>query len=216
MAHPRDRRARREAEPRLTGHGRSGLVATAVADREDTGVQVVEERQRSRIRRKSGTMIASSSGRFHERDLLDDMNESEEIRVVIAERGGDWAALAEESRGLPTLLLLQQAEERIEDFVSRVRDKISRVITGGRRIREAAIVGGGRADLPAMSARSLMIRLLTTPMVASGGGRVFLVSAGPERLGMMGLLTTVTPMLEGTQVTLEAVHGSTGASTQAA
>jgi hypothetical protein len=144
------------------------------------------------------------------------MNDSDEIRVVVAERGGDWAAHADEHSDMPTLLLLQQPEERIEDFVSRVRDKIARVITGGRRIREAAIVGGGRADLRAMSARSLVIRLLTTPMVASGGGRLSLVSAGPERLGMMGLLTTVAPMLEGTQVTLDAVHGSLSASTQAA
>ncbi|NOY93093.1 MAG: hypothetical protein GXP55_18065 [Deltaproteobacteria bacterium] len=144
------------------------------------------------------------------------MNDSNEIRVVVAERGGDWAAHADDHRQLPTLLLLQQPEERIEDFVSRVRDKLARVVTGGRRICEAAIVGGGRADLPAMSARSLMIRLLTTPMVASGGGRLSLVSAGPERLGMMGLLTTVAPMLEGTRVILDAIHHAPAFSTQAA
>jgi len=161
-------------------------------------------------------MLASLSGSLAIRDLLDDMDASDEIRVVVAERGGDWAAHADERGGMPSLLLLQQPEERIEEFVARVRDKLSRVVTGGRRIREAAIVGGGRADLAAMSARSLMIRLLTAPMIAAGGGRVSLVSAGPERLGMLGLLTTVQPMLEGSHVHLDAVHAPALSSSAAA
>jgi len=53
-------------------------------------------------------------------------------------------------------------------------------------------------------------------MIAAGGGRVSLVSAGPERLGMLGLLTTVQPMLEGSQVHLDAVHAPALSSSAAA
>jgi len=144
------------------------------------------------------------------------MEAHEDIRVVVAERGGDWAAHADAIDDVASLLILQQPEERIEEFTSRVREKLARVVAGGRRIVEAAVVGGGRTDVGAMSARSLMIRLLTSRMIASGGGQLSLIAAGPERLGMLGLATTVSPMLEGSGVELSALSQPAAASSAAA
>lgn len=126
---------------------------------------------------------------------------SSNIAMVIAERGSDWTRWVDRLRNDETdvCMIMQQDGETVSQLASRVRHRVEE-LAEGETLSRAVIVGGGRTDADAVSARSLTIRALVAPMVQAGGGEVVLASSYKDRFSMMGLASTVASMLHGTGV----------------
>ncbi|RLB54522.1 MAG: hypothetical protein DRJ42_08800 [Deltaproteobacteria bacterium] len=135
--------------------------------------------------------------------------------LIIAERKSAWASWVERFRAdAPNVVVvLQERDEKINHFAVRVRDKLNELVAENRAPEWAVLVGGGRVDRDALEARSLELRAIATEMAKSGGGRVLLEDAGPDRFSMAALATTVQMMVRGTSVT---VAHTTGPVTRAA
>jgi len=128
----------------------------------------------------------------------------EPTSLIVAERGSDWTrwvdVLRAETPGCD--VIVQQPGESVGALSQRVRAHVASLVDGGGTLRNAVIVGGGRTDADAISARSQAVRAIVAPMVKAAGGRLFLSAGSPDRLAMMGLAGVVAPMLVGTGVTV--------------
>lgn len=124
------------------------------------------------------------------------------VAMVIAEKGSAWTPWVERFRAQcdDVIVVLQERGETVGDLATRVRAKVEELEELEVSLRDAVIVGGGRIDADAMSARSLAIRAVVSPMVRASGGQLLLDSKGPDRYSMMGLASTVASMLRGTGV----------------
>lgn len=130
----------------------------------------------------------------------------EPTSIIVAEYGADGSAWATRfAIGTPSVLSLAQAsDESAMDFAQRVRTVVASFVAGGGNICRGVLVGGGGTGADLLSARSLAIRALVTPMAGNGEGTVVLDAAGPDRFSMMALATTVTSQISGTGVTVTA------------
>ncbi|MEM1415004.1 MAG: hypothetical protein AAGH15_08900 [Myxococcota bacterium] len=128
----------------------------------------------------------------------------EPTSFVIAERGGDWATWVERfQRSTPDVaVVVQEPGESVGDLAMRVRARVAALEEDGGAVDQAVLVGGGRTDSEAISARSLVLRALTAPMVAAGAGIITLDGQGRDRYAMMALASTVSPMVMGTGVSI--------------
>lgn len=132
--------------------------------------------------------------------------QNEPTSIIVAEYGADGSAWASRfAVGTPSVLSLAQArDESPIDFAQRVRTVVASFVAGGGNICRGVLVGGGGTGADLLSARSLAIRALVTPMAGNGEGTVVLDAAGPDRFSMMALATTVSSQIGGTGVTVTA------------
>jgi len=126
----------------------------------------------------------------------------EPTSLIVAERGSDWTPWVDVLRAQTPdcAVIVQQPGESVDALAVRVRSHVAALVDRGGEIRNAVLVGGGRTDADAISARSQAIRAIVAPMVSAAGGRLYLSSRAADRLAMMGLASVVAPMLEGTGV----------------
>jgi len=129
---------------------------------------------------------------------------SRSTSLIIAERSSDWAAWVERFRAdaPDVVVMVEEKGEKTKDFAVRVRDKVKELVADGRAPEWAVLVGGGRIDKVALESRSLTLRAIATEMAKSGGGRVLLEDAGPDRFSMAALASAVQMMVRGTSVTV--------------
>jgi hypothetical protein len=100
------------------------------------------------------------------------------------------------------VVLLQEKGEKTNNFAMRVREKVRELASEDRTPEWAVLVGGGRTDQVALEARSLKLRAIATEMAKTGGGRVLLADAGPDRFSMAALASAVQMAVRGTSVTV--------------
>ncbi len=133
------------------------------------------------------------------------------VSLIAAEMGGYWAPWAERlGAGTPDVVqVVQQAGEKLSQFALRIRTRVAELGRQGIAVDQAVLVGGGRTDADALSARSLAIRAVAAEMARQGGGIVLLDDSGADRYSMAGLAATVAPLVYGTGVRIE--HTSTPA-----
>lgn len=127
------------------------------------------------------------------------------VSLIAAEKGGYWAPWVEQFRAETpdVVVVLQQAGEKLSEFALRVRARVAELERDGLALSQAVLVGAGRTDPGALSARSLAIRAMASGMARRGGGRVVLEDAGNDRYSMAALAATVAPLVRGTGVTVE-------------
>jgi len=125
--------------------------------------------------------------------------------MIIAERGAPWAPWAERFRALgpDVVVVLQHVGEPIADLAARVRARLVELEAAGQAPQRAVLVGGGRVDRDALSARSLTLRAVASSMARTGGGSVVLDDAGADRYSMAALAATVSMLVRGTGVTVD-------------
>ncbi len=124
--------------------------------------------------------------------------------LVVAERGSDWTPWVEQfRRETPdVVVLMQEPDEKVAAFATRVGARVGELRLCGGRLENAVIVSGGRTDHDIVSARSASIRAIVSPMVEAAGGKLYLSSGGSDRFTMLGIATSVAPMVRGTGVRL--------------
>jgi hypothetical protein len=124
--------------------------------------------------------------------------------LIVAERSSDWAPWVDRFRAdaPDVVVLLQEKGEKTNNFAMRVREKVRELASEDRTPEWAVLVGGGRTDQVALEARSLKLRAIATEMAKTGGGRVLLADAGPDRFSMAALASAVQMAVRGTSVTV--------------
>jgi broad specificity phosphatase PhoE len=124
------------------------------------------------------------------------------LSLIVAERGSAWASWAERYRsvGPDVVVVLQEKGETAPEFAARVRARIAEMELSGRCPERAVLVGGGRADRDAVTARSLAVRSIASAMARHGGGKLTLDSAHPDRFAMAAIAATVSDLIRGTGV----------------
>jgi len=124
--------------------------------------------------------------------------------LVVAEQGGNWASWVERfQKDTPdVVVVLQDPDEAVDAFAMRVRARVASLQSAGDIVDRAVIVGGGRRDSGAMSARSLVIRAIAAAMVPQGRGNLVLDGQGTDRFAMTALATTVASQVRGTGVSV--------------
>ncbi len=135
---------------------------------------------------------------------------TEPTSFIIAEYGADSRAWARRlSTGTPSVVTIVQAsDESMLDFAMRVRGVVSAFVRGGGRMARAVLVGGGATGSDVLSARSLALRALVSPMASQRQGTLLLDAAGPDRFSMMALASTVESQVAGSGVTVRATQRS--------
>lgn len=130
---------------------------------------------------------------------------SHNVSMIVAENGGAWAPWVEQFRSAAgdVVLVLQQVGESLPELAMRVRARVSELERDGFSLEQAVLVGGGRTDPDALSARSLAIRAMASGMATRGGGHVMLDDAGTDRFSMAALAVTVSDLVAGTGVSVE-------------
>ena len=129
------------------------------------------------------------------------MNTSRTLAMIVAEHGSAWERWADQLRadGAEVCMFMQQPGESVKALAARVRSRVSELAPGDT-IDQAVVVGGGRTDHAAISARALAIRAIVAPMVEAGRGKIVLAASPRDRFAMMGLASTVAPLVRGTGV----------------
>ena len=129
-----------------------------------------------------------------------------EVWMVIAEHGSEWAGWADRFRHHPgdVVVVLQQKDEPLTEFATRVRTRVERVTQAlGRSVQRAVIVGGKAGNPTSLPARGTIIKALVSGMAAKGGGELLLAGPESERLMMRALAATVADLSKGTGVRVE-------------
>ena len=126
------------------------------------------------------------------------------LAMVIAERGSDWGNCVDQFRhdADDVCLIIQQPGETVSELATRVRKRVD-AIQPYETLAQGVVGSGGRVDQEAVSARSLAIRAVVSPMVRAGHGNVVLASNPQDRISMMGLAPTVASMIRGTGVEIQ-------------
>jgi hypothetical protein len=131
---------------------------------------------------------------------------SHEVWMVIAEHGSEWAGWADQFRHHPgdVVVVLQQKDEPLAEFATRVRTRVERVTQSLRRSVQRAVIVGGRSSNPsALPARGTIIKALVSGMAEKGGGELLLAGPESDRLMMRALAATVADLSKGTGVRVE-------------
>ena len=128
--------------------------------------------------------------------------EAARVSLIAAEKGGPWAPWVERFRARTpdVVVVLQQVGEKLPEFALRIRARMAELERDGVTVDQAVLVGGGRTDGEALTARSVAIRAMAAAMARCGGGDVMLDHAGSDRHTMAALAATVTPLVTGTGV----------------
>jgi len=128
--------------------------------------------------------------------------DSRNSSIVVAEHGSRWAPWAERFRmdGPDVVVILQRRGESSAKLPLRVRGRPAELGREGRPPARAVVVGGGRTDADALSARSLTIRSIAAEMANNGGGTLMLDDAGADRFSMAALAATVAELTRGSGV----------------
>jgi hypothetical protein len=126
--------------------------------------------------------------------------------LVIGELDSNWTPWAQSLRteGFEVTTVLQDVDEGASAFAVRVRRCLTELERSGEAVGRLVLAGGGRVGSDFLSARSLMIRATAATMARTGGGEVLLEGHGRDRYGMQALATTVSGMVQGTGVRVEA------------
>jgi hypothetical protein len=135
-------------------------------------------------------------------------SETKRVSLIAAEKGGYWAPWVERFRAdtPDVVVVLQQVGEKLGEFSLRIRARLAELERNGISMEQSVLVGGGRTDADALSARSVAIRSMAAAMARHGGGDVTLDDAGDDRHAMAALAVTVSPLVSGTGVRV--VHQS--------
>jgi hypothetical protein len=129
---------------------------------------------------------------------------------VIAESDADWGGWVEalSSEAAEVSVIMQRDDEPTAAFAARVRGQL---VSRPGQVAAAALVGGARWDSDVLSARSAILRTLTTRMLTHGEGQVFLDEGrrrqGPARFAMRALASVVEEMVGDDAVVLETTRG---------
>lgn len=126
---------------------------------------------------------------------------SDSVWMVVAEHGSDWAPWAERLRNPAgdLLVVLQQAGEPVAELAGRVRERLERVQSAGRRLDRAVIVAGigGEGTLPG---RTQVVRALTHGLQDGGGGELVLDGHDSDRFTMRAIAQAVAESMRGSGV----------------
>ncbi len=124
--------------------------------------------------------------------------------LIVAERNSDWTPWVDRFKAdaPDVVVILQEKDEKTNDFAVRVRDKVRELVAEERAPSWATLVGGGRTDSQVLESRSLMLRAIASEMAKGPGGRVLLSDAGADRYTMAALASAVQMSVRGTSVTV--------------
>ncbi|MCB9618703.1 MAG: hypothetical protein H6724_04520 [Sandaracinus sp.] len=127
------------------------------------------------------------------------------VSLVVAELGSPWESWVERfATGTPdVLVVVQEPGESVDRWAMRVRSQVAGLEAQNACLARAVVVAGP-PTAQTLSARSLAIKALVGPMVASGEGTVILDGNTADRFGMMALAQTVEMQVAGTGVTVRA------------
>jgi hypothetical protein len=128
------------------------------------------------------------------------------IGVVVAEAGAAASRHADEIResSAELLFLKQRSNETPEAFARRCRTRLEEVTRTGASIVEARLVGGTKGRGERILARAALVRLLVTPMVRQGQGKMILAGSRDDWTAMKGLCAVVAEQVRGTGVVVAA------------
>jgi hypothetical protein len=126
------------------------------------------------------------------------------LAVVVAQYGADVSAcVASEADGEAVEVVQQAADETGAQLTTRVRERLSRLVSAGYRVHSASFVARGGFDVRDVMATAGLLRGLVASMVAVGAGHVHIRAAAGDvhtRYALTALTDAISEQLHGTGV----------------
>jgi hypothetical protein len=126
------------------------------------------------------------------------------LAVVVAQYGADVSAcVASEADGEAVEVVQQAADETGAQLTTRVRERLSRLVSAGYRVHTASFVARGGFDVRDVMATAGLLRGLVASMVAVGAGHVHIRAAAGDvhtRYALTALTDAISEQLHGTGV----------------